>query len=242
MPQGDNPTRRNHSYGYEMPFVYSRSLRLIAILALAAIGVLSINIRSTSAAADRIRIVALGDSLTAGYGLPANSAFPTLLEAALRSAGENVIVDNAGVSGDTTTGALERLDWAIPDDADAVIVELGANDMLRGLPPDIARKTLDQILSKLQQKRVQILVAGMLAAPGLGADYAKSFNAIYPELARKYDAILYPFFLEGLAGDFNLLQKDGLHPNRAGVEKIVVSILPAVRQLIDQARTKGAKN
>lgn len=187
-------------------------------------------------AGDPVRIVALGDSLTAGYGLPANAALPVVLEAALKKAGENVIVENAGVSGDTTSGGLERLDWAVTDGVDAVIVELGANDMLRGLAPDIARKNLDAILNKLSQKGVSVLLVGMLAAPNLGPDYAASFNPIYPDLAAKYGALLYPFYFAGLDGDTSLLQKDGLHPTRAGIEKVVAGLLPEARELVRRVR------
>lgn len=225
-----------------MQFVYSRLPVSFAILFLMAIA--SVDLSTTGfarAPGDPVRIVALGDSLTAGYGLPANAAFPVLLEAALKKSGENVVVDNAGVSGDTTSGGLERLDWAIGDGVDAVIVELGANDMLRGLAPDIARGNLDRILTRLKEKKVSILLAGMLAAPGLGPDYSKSFNAIYPELATKHEVLLYPFFFEGLGGDLSLLQKDGLHPTRAGVERVVAAILPSVQQLIAQVHAKDKK-
>lgn len=221
-----------------MDFVQLRLPASLLALVMVIMGLTQADPALARKAGDPVRIVALGDSLTAGYGLPASAAFPVLLEAALRKAGENVVVENAGVSGDTTTGGLERLDWATPEGVDAVIVELGANDMLRGLSPDIPRKNLDEILTRLNQKGVAILLAGMLAAPNLGPDYAAAFNSIYPDLARKHDTLLYPFFFEGLSGDTSLLQKDGLHPTRAGLEKIVEHILPTVRALIAKVRSK----
>ncbi len=231
-------SRLSHSYGDEMDFVQSRLPASFLALVLVIVGLMSAETALARKAGDPVRIVALGDSLTAGYGLPASAAFPVLLEAALKGAGENVIVDNAGVSGDTTSGGLERLDWAAPEGVDAVIVELGANDMLRGLSPDIPRKNLDEILTRLNRKGVAILLAGMLATPNLGPDYAAAFNSIYPDLAKKHGALLYPFFFAGLGGDVSLLQKDGLHPTRAGVEKIVADILPSVRELIAKVRLK----
>ena len=190
-------------------------------------------------AAERpVKIVALGDSLTAGLGLSASEAFPAKLEKALRARGLSVEIANAGVSGDTTTGGLARLDWAVPADADAVIVELGANDMLQGKDPKIARRALDEILRRLTERRVAVLLAGMRAAPNLGADYTRQFEAIYPELAAKYDVLLYPFFLDGIAADTRLNQRDGLHPTKAGVDAIVSRIVPKVEELVARVREK----
>ncbi len=178
------------------------------------------------------RIVALGDSLSAGYLLPQKNAFPTVLERLLREKGHRVEVSNAGVSGDTASGGLERLDWAVGDGADLVIIELGANDMLRGVDPAITRKSLATILTRLQEKKIPVLLVGMVAAPGMGRDYEAKFNAIYGELAREFGVALYPFFLDGVAGHPELLLSDGLHPNPQGVETIVRAIAPSVEALL----------
>jgi len=179
-----------------------------------------------------VRVVALGDSLTAGLGLPVNDGFVPRLQAALAANGTAAKIVNAGVSGDTASGGLARLDWSVPNATDAVIVELGANDMLRGLRPQVTREALDALLHRLSERHIAVLLCGMRAAPNLGADYVKSFEAIYPELAVKYGALLYPFFLDGVAGRLELLQSDGLHPNAVGVEVIVTRILPKVQAMI----------
>ena len=173
------------------------------------------------AEAKPMRIVALGDSLTAGYGVLAQDAFPDRLEAALVKRGHDVEIVNAGVSGDT-----------VADGADGIIVELGANDMLRGLPPAETRAGLDRLLSRIGERHLPVLLAGMLAAPNLGSSYADAYNAIFPDLARAHDALLYPFFLAGVAGTPALNQPDGLHPTAAGVDLIVAAILPSVEALI----------
>jgi len=192
-----------------------------------------------AAAADRpVRIVALGDSLTAGLGLPADQAFPAKLEQALRAKGLAVEVTNAGVSGDTASSGLARLDWSIPEGTDAVIVELGANDMLRGIDPKITRRALEGLVRRLADRRVAVLLAGMRAAPNLGPDYGRDFEAIYSELAARNDLLLYPFFLDGVAGDVELNQRDGLHPTAAGVDAIVARILPKVEELVSRVRDK----
>jgi acyl-CoA thioesterase I len=183
-------------------------------------------------AAPALRLVALGDSLTAGYLLPADAAFPVVLEKALRKDGFNVTVVNAGVSGDTAAEGLARLDWAIGEGADAVILELGANDMLQGIDPSVTRGALDTILARLQAQHIKVLIAGMLASPSLGKDYGRAFDSIYPELAAKYHAPLYPFFLAGVATNKTLELADGMHPNRDGVERIVAGILPRVEALL----------
>lgn len=177
-------------------------------------------------------IVALGDSLTAGYGLPNDQSFPVQLEEALRKRGHNVRVLNAGVSGDTAAAALRRLDWALPEDADAVIVELGGNDALQGLPPEATEAALSSIIEKVQAKGLPVLLAGMEAPRNLGKDYVSAFGAMYPDLAARYNVILYPFFLEGAALDAGLMQKDGIHPNDKGVAVIVQNILPKVEALL----------
>ena len=187
--------------------------------------------------AQPIRIVALGDSLTAGYGLKPAEGFPAKLQAALRARGHDVTVVDAGVSGDTTADGLARLDWSVPADAAAVIVELGANDALRGLDPKLGRANLDAILSHLSKRHLPILLAGMLAPPNLGRDYAAAFDPIYPALALEHHAILYPFFLDGVAGHADLVQPDGLHPTAAGVDVIVARILPSAEALL--ARVAG---
>jgi acyl-CoA thioesterase I len=183
-----------------------------------------------------VKIVALGDSLTAGLGLPANEGFVPRLQAALGAKGLAAVIANAGVSGDTASGALARIDWSVPDGTDAVIVEIGANDMLRGIKPQVTLRALDTILQRLTDRHIAVLLCGMRAAPNLGPDFARSFESIYPELAAKYGALVYPFFLDGVAADLALLQRDGLHPNAAGVDVIVARILPKVEELVARAR------
>lgn len=183
-----------------------------------------------------VKIVALGDSLTAGYGLSAKDGFVPRLQAAVTAKGIAAEVVNAGVSGDTSSDGLARLDWSVPQDTAAVIVELGANDMLRGIKPQITRDALDAILKRLSTRHITVLLSGMRAAPNLGADYGKAFEAIYPDLAAKYGALLYPFFLDGVAGNLKLVQPDGLHPNPSGVGVIVERILPKVEELITRAQ------
>jgi acyl-CoA thioesterase I len=179
-------------------------------------------------AARNVRVVALGDSLTAGYNLPAPAAFPVVLERALKAKGLAVTVENAGVSGDTASGGRDRLDWSVADGTDLVIVELGANDSLRGLDPKVTEAALDDILTRLKARKIDAILAGMLAPPNNGPDYAKAFNAIYLRLAEKHRVPLYPFFLDGVAGVPRLNLPDGIHPTAAGVEEIVKRILPMV--------------
>ena len=185
-----------------------------------------------SARADPFQIVGFGDSLMAGYGLDPGDSFPEKLEAALRKNGHDVVIANAGVSGDTSSGGLSRLDWSVPDGTQLVILELGANDMLRGISPDITEKNLNAMLQRLKARNIPVLLAGMRAAPNLGADYQKTFDAIYPKLAAKYAVPLYPFFLDGVAGHPDLQLEDGLHPNPKGVDVIVERILPTVEKAI----------
>ena len=179
-----------------------------------------------------LKLVAFGDSLSAGYNLPGSAAFPAVLEQALRRKGLAVEIVNAGVSGDTTRGGLERLDWSVPDGTDGVILELGANDALRGVDPAQTRQALESMITRLKQRNIPVMLAGMLAPRNLGADYAERFDAIYPELAKKHGLVLYPFFLEGIAGDRALNQADGLHPTAEGVTVIVRNILPTVERFI----------
>lgn len=179
-----------------------------------------------------VRVVAFGDSLTAGYGLSQGDAFPAQLERALKARGVSAVIANAGVSGDTSGDGLRRLDWSIPEGTQAVIVELGANDALRGIDPELTRSALDKILGRLAARKIRVLLAGMKAPANWGADYAKRFDAIYPELASKHGAELYPFFLDGVIGRPGLNLPDGLHPQPAGVAEIVRRILPAVEKLV----------
>jgi acyl-CoA thioesterase I len=185
-----------------------------------------------AAAAAPVKIVALGDSLTAGYGLPEQAGFVPRLRAALSANGADAEVANAGVSGETASDGLARLDWSVPAGTDAVIVELGANDMLRGFKPEITRDALDAILRRLTERHIAVLLCGMRAAPNLGAEYGQAFDTVYAELAAKYGVLLYPFFLDGVAADLTLTQPDGLHPNAKGVDVIVGRILPKVEELI----------
>lgn len=198
-----------------------------------------------NAAVERaVRILALGDSLTQGYGVPPGKDFPQVLETALKGRGLNVSVINAGVSGDTSAGGLARLDWSLGDARnapDAAIVELGANDGLRGLPAADMEKNLDAILAKLNARGIPVLLAGMKGPRNYGAGYAADFDAVFPRLAKKHGVLLYPFFLEGVALDRTLVQPDGLHPNPKGVEKIVAGITPMVIQLIEQTQAKQAR-
>ncbi len=183
-----------------------------------------------------LKIVALGDSLTAGLGLPEKDGFVPRMRAALAGKGIAVEIANAGVSGDTAADGLARLDWSVPPGTDAVIVELGANDMLRGIKPQVTQEALDAILRRLTGRHIAVLLCGMRAAPNLGTDYGQSFERIYPELSAKYGVPFYPFFLDGVAADLSLTQPDGLHPNAAGVNVIVARILPKMEELIARIR------
>lgn len=188
-------------------------------------------------AAERpVNIVVLGDSLSAGLGLPVENAFPARLAAALKAKGIGATITNAGVSGDTASGGLARLDWSVPEGTDAVIVELGANDALRGLDPNVTKAALDAILRRLTARHITVLLAGMRAPPNMGPEYSKAFDGIYPALASTHPVVFYPFFLDGVAADPKLNQGDGMHPNGAGVEAIVARILPRVEELIARAR------
>jgi len=183
-----------------------------------------------------VKIVVLGDSLSAGFGLPADSAFPARLAVALQKKNLAANVVNAGVSGDTASGGLGRLDWSVPNGTDAVILELGANDALRGIDPQLTKAALDKILGKLEARRIVVLLAGMRAPRNMGADYVRAFDGIYPALASTHAVVFYLFFLEGVAADAKLNQADGMHPNVAGVDVIVARIMPQVETLISRAR------
>jgi acyl-CoA thioesterase-1 len=188
--------------------------------------------------AQSLRILVLGDSLTAGLGVDPADAFPAKLEAALKARGHDIVITNAGVSGDTSTAGAERLDWALGDPVDAVILELGANDALRGIDPEQTEKALDRILTEIKKKNLPVLFAGMLAPRNLGPDYGKKFDALFPRLAQKHGVLFYPFFLDGVAADPALNQPDGLHPNSKGVDMIVSRILPITEDLLKQASSK----
>jgi acyl-CoA thioesterase-1 len=216
---------------------WPRLRRVNRVLAALALGmVLWLGLADGSAAEGQLRILAFGDSLTAGYGLAAADSFPSQLEQALRAEGATVEVVNAGVSGDTTAGGLARLDWALGANSDQgpdlAIVELGANDALRGLAPDAAYRNLNAILDRLRAAKVDVLLTGMRAPPNLGREYETEFNQIFPRLAEDHGVLFYPFFLDGVAGEPSLLQDDGMHPNAAGVAAIVRAITPYVLRLI----------
>jgi acyl-CoA thioesterase-1 len=218
----DHPNTRSPSYGHLRPLVQAAAFALVLALI------------PHVAAARTLRLVALGDSLTAGYGLPPGKAFPNRLEAALRAKGWDVEVINAGVSGDTAADGVARYDWSVPQDADALIIELGANDMLRGQSPVGTKAALATILDKARAAHLPTLLTGMQAAPNLGPDYGGEFAAVYTALVKTYGVQLYPFFLEGVASDPQLNPPDGLHPNAEGVEIIVKKILPSVEALLKQ--------
>ncbi|SEN03577.1 arylesterase [Bradyrhizobium sp. OK095] len=179
-----------------------------------------------------LKLVVLGDSLSAGLGLPAQEAFPAKLQKALQAKGIEVDMTNAGVSGDTSSGGRDRLDWSVPDGTEGVIIELGANDALRGIDPDLTRAALTEIVARLKARRIPVMLCGMLAPPNYGADYAARFNSIYPDLAKKFDVPLYPFFLDGVAADAKLNQADGIHPTAAGVDIIVGNMMPTVEAFL----------
>lgn len=208
---------------------------------MALAGLFFVMLSAEVASADEpLRILAFGDSLTAGFGLPDTDGFVAQLQAALTSKGVKAKVINGGVSGDTTAGGLARLDWALGDDPQLVILELGANDGLRGLDPKSTQANLDAILTRLGDQKRAVLLAGMRAPPNLGAEYANAFDAIYPALAERHHVALYPFFLDGVAAHAELNQEDGIHPNAAGVKVIVGHMLPDVLKAIDGlSRTAG---
>ena len=191
-----------------------------------------------SAIAKPLRILALGTSLTQGYNLPPGTEFTAVLEARLKTAGFDVTVVNAGVSGDTSADGLARLDWALAEPADAAIVEFGSNDALRGLAVAQTQANVDAVVTKLKAKGLAVLLAGMKAPRNLGGDYTASFDAIYPALAKKHGVLLYPFFLDGVAADLKLNQADGIHPNEAGTQIIVTRMLPYVEKLIARVKAK----
>jgi acyl-CoA thioesterase I len=226
--------RRDRSYGH-----FASAVQGLLVAAAICGFFAPASAQSTAQEQRPLRIVALGDSITTGLGLPANQALPARLQAALKAKGIAVEVADAGVSGDTAANGLARLDWAVPDKTAGVIIALGANDMLRGLDPAVTRKALDEILRRLAERKIPVLLAGMRAAPNFGEDFGKRFETIYPELAAKYDVLLYPFLLDGVAADAKLNQRDGIHPTAAGVDRMVAGILPKVEELIARIRQRS---
>lgn len=208
--------------------MYQILSRAVAVLAFGLV-------LASPARAETLKLIVFGDSLTAGYQLAPDEAYPAQLERALRARGHNVSVVNASVSGDTTSGGLSRLDWSVGEGGDAVIVELGANDMLRGLPPETTRSNLQAIVQQLKAKGMEVLVAGMQAQRNLGEDYAAAYDPIFGEIARQEGALFYPFFLEGVALDPALNLPDGMHPTGEGVSVIVEAMLPLVESLLERA-------
>jgi acyl-CoA thioesterase I len=218
--------------------VQNHTFRRLRDLAQMALLIVIVNLLTATApnAKDTMKIIAFGDSLTAGFGVAPTDAFPAQLERALVANGHKVEIVNAGVSGDTAGAGLERFDWAVPSDAAAVILELGANDGLRGIDPKRTRDTLDMILAQLKARKLPVLIAGMRAPRNWGDAYAAEFDAMFPALAEKYGAIHYPFFLDGVVMDPALNQPDGIHPTAKGVAVIVERILPKVIELIDRSK------
>ncbi|OKO86095.1 arylesterase [Bradyrhizobium sp. AS23.2] len=204
----------------------------IAVLMFALMTVVNSAWAEGQPAGKPVKLVVLGDSLSAGLGLPAQEAFPAKLQKALQAKGIAIDMTNAGVSGDTSSGGRDRLDWSVPDGTDGVIVELGANDALRGIDPDLTRTALSDIVQRLKARKIPVMLCGMQSPPNYGADYAARFNSIYPDLAKKFDVPLYPFFLDGVAADARLNQADGIHPTAAGVDIIVGKIVPMVEAFI----------
>jgi len=198
-------------------------------------------VNGVKAAERPVKIVVLGDSLSAGFGLPVEAAFPSRLAEVLKAKDTAVTIANAGVSGDTASAGLDRMDWSVPEGTDAVILELGANDALRGLDPKLTKTALDTILRKLEDRHIIVLLTGMRAPRNMGPDYARDFDAIYPALASTHPVVFYPFFLDGVAADPKLNQGDGIHPNAAGVDVIVARILPRVEELIVRSRAVRGK-
>jgi acyl-CoA thioesterase-1 len=234
------PSSRERSYGggKTLRHFAHAAVCSVALLFVANFFAVIITPAHAETAAKPIKIVALGDSLTAGLGLPESEGFVARLQGVLAAKGLDATIINAGVSGDTASDALARLDWSVPDDTDAVILEVGANDMLRGIKPAVTRAAIDTILQRLKDRHITVLLCGMRAAPNLGTDYAAAFESIYPDAAAKFDLPLYPFFLNGVAADLGRLQHDGLHPNAAGVGVMVDGILPQVEQLIALIRER----
>ncbi len=232
--QSRNSEYRNGNRSQSNTSLYGRSLKILLL-------VFAFVFYAPLQAADQILLVTYGDSLSAGFGLPEEDAFPAQLEKALRARGHNVQVVNASVSGDTTAAGLARFDWSFPQGAKGVLIELGANDALRGLAPDKTRENLDALITRVKSKGAEPLLTGMLAPRNLGVKYTTAFDRIYPELAKKHGILLYPFFLFDVVGKRNLNLADGLHPNPKGVKKIVEQIVPKVEELLSRISQQQAK-
>jgi acyl-CoA thioesterase I len=209
-------------------------MRFKAVMGIFVVSALMLGSNFTQAMASTIKLVTLGDSLTAGYELPAEDAFPAKLEKALKAAGHDVAITNASVSGDTSADGLARADWSIAEGTDGVILELGANDALRGLTPEDTEKNLDAIIAQLKERKIAVLLAGMQAPPNMGPDYASRFNAIFPALAKKYDLTLYPLFVEAFILHPELKLADGMHPNAKGVDAAVAAFLPVAERFLGE--------
>jgi acyl-CoA thioesterase-1 len=211
-------------------------MRLLFGLTMSFLGLVAMTLVEVSPAEAQIqkplRIVALGDSLTAGYGLANGEAFPDVLQKALAQRGINAVVSNAGVSGDTTAGGLARLDFSVPDGTDAVLLELGANDMMRGLDPQIPHANLVKMILRLKERNIPVMLFGIPAWSNAGPEYGRKFNAIYPDLAKIYDVPLYPFFLDGVFGERELMLSDNIHPSATGVQEIVRRTLPSIEAFL----------
>ncbi|MDQ0997439.1 acyl-CoA thioesterase-1 [Phyllobacterium ifriqiyense] len=223
--------------------IFKPLIRIVVFLSLVALPVSALANQNT-VSGQPLSVVGFGDSLMSGFELPVQDSFPAQLEKALKDKGINVTVANAGVAGETTTDAVSRLDWSVPEGTGLVILEFGANDALRGISPEISEKNLAEIIEKLQKRKVQVILAGMLAPPNMGGDYEDKFNAIFPRLAQKYDVPLYPFFMEGVAAQKSLQLEDGMHPNTQGVAKMVEGFLPVIEKTIadDTSSSNKATN
>jgi acyl-CoA thioesterase I len=219
--------------------VEKMKLRARMTALLAALLLLALTLPKSQAGPGQTVLVAFGDSLTSGLGLAQDQAFPAQLEAALKARGHDVTVVDAGVSGDTSTAAAKRVDWSVPENASAVIVELGGNDALQGIPPEGTKAAIAKVIEQLQAKGLPILLAGMEAPRNMGKEYVDAFSALYRDLAQQYGVLFYPFFLDGVALNEELMQPDGLHPNGKGVARIVEKIMPKVEELLAQVKAKG---
>ncbi len=232
-PVSSGASRSSRQIGVFPKLCHSLLAKLLMVMtAIVLTGLIATRPAAAQKTASPIRIVAFGDSLTAGYRLAPGDAFPAKLEKALRAKGHRVEVANAGVSGDTTSAALARLDWAVPDGTTIVILELGANDALRGQDPTAAKRNLEAMIQRIKAKGSAVLLAGMVAPKNWGNDYSKRFDAMYTELAKTHDVALYPFFLDAVALKPELNLDDGMHPNARGVDVIVERILPHVERMM----------
>ena len=207
-----------------------------ALVSICFVALPSLGLANQNAVSDRpLAVVGFGDSLMSGFELPIQDSFTAQLEKALQDKGINVSIANAGVAGETTTDGLSRLDWSVPDGTDIVILEFGANDALRGISPEISEKNLSAIIERLQQRKIEVVLAGMLAPPNMGKDYEEKFNGIFPRLAAKYNVPLYPFFMDGVATQKSLQLDDGMHPNAKGVARMVEGFMPVMEKTIAES-------